>query len=77
MILEPEIQDDGVLQWELTASVIEWETEPGTVVEAYAHNGMVPGPQLRAEVGDTVRIILDAESPDGMFGMVTAMIVEP
>jgi plastocyanin len=64
VVLEPEVQDDGVLQWELTASVIEWETEPGTVVEAYAYNGMVPGPQLRAEVGDTVRIILHNELPE-------------
>ncbi len=51
VILEPEIQADGTLQWELTASVIQWETEPGTFVEAYAYNGMVPGPQLRAQVG--------------------------
>ena len=64
VILEPEVQDDGVLQWELTASVIQWETEPGTFVEAYAYNGMVPGPQLRAEVGDTVRIILNNELPE-------------
>ena len=28
-MFEPEIQPDGTLQWELTASVIEWETEPG------------------------------------------------
>jgi manganese oxidase len=62
--LEPEIQADGTLQWELTASVIEWETEPGTLVEAYAYNGMVPGPQLRAEVGDKVRIILHNELPE-------------
>jgi uncharacterized cupredoxin-like copper-binding protein len=64
VILEPEIQPDGTLQWELTASVIEWETEPGTVVEAYAYNGMVPGPQLRAEVGDRVRINLHNELPE-------------
>jgi FtsP/CotA-like multicopper oxidase with cupredoxin domain len=64
VILEPEVQADGVLQWELTASVIEWETEPGTVVEAYAYNGMVPGPQLRAEVGDRIRIILHNELPE-------------
>jgi plastocyanin len=64
VILEPEIQPDGTLQWELTASVIEWETEPGKVVEAYAYNGMVPGPQLRAEVGDRVRIILHNELPE-------------
>ncbi len=60
-ILEPEVQEDGTLEWELTASVIEWETEPGKVVEAYAYNGMVPGPQLRAEVGDRIRIILHNE----------------
>ncbi len=64
VVLDPEITDGGVLQWELTASVIEWETEPGKIVEAYAYNGMVPGPQLRAEVGDTVRIILTNELPE-------------
>jgi len=62
-VLEPEIQPDGTLQWELTASVIQWETEPGTFVEAYAYNGMVPGPQLRAEVGDHIRIILHNDLP--------------
>ena len=61
VVLEPEVGSDGVLQWELTASVVEWETEPGTFVEAYAYNGVVPGPQLRAEVGDTVRIVLHNE----------------
>ncbi len=63
-VLEPEVQPDGTLQWELTASVVEWETEPGTVVEAYAYNEMVPGPQLRAEVGDRIRIILHNELPE-------------
>lgn len=62
-VLEPEIQPDGTLQWELTASVIEWETEPGKVVEAYAYNGLVPGPQLRAAVGDKIRIILHNDLP--------------
>jgi uncharacterized cupredoxin-like copper-binding protein len=62
-VLAPEIQSDGTLQWELTASVIQWETEPGTFVEAYAYNEMVPGPQLRAEVGDRIRIILHNELP--------------
>ena len=63
-VLEPTILEDGTKQWELTASVIEWETEPGTVLEAYAYNGTVPGPQLRAEVGDRVRIILHNELPE-------------
>ncbi len=63
-VLEPTILDDGTKQWELTASVVEWETEPGVVVEAYAYNGTVPGPQLRAEVGDRIRIILHNELPE-------------
>ena len=50
-VLEPTILADGTKQWELTASVIQWETEPGMSVEAYAYNGTVPGPQLRAEGG--------------------------
>jgi FtsP/CotA-like multicopper oxidase with cupredoxin domain/plastocyanin len=62
-VLEPEVQADGTLQWELTASVIQWETEPGTFVEAYAYNGMVPGPQLHGQVGDRIRIILHNQLP--------------
>jgi manganese oxidase len=63
-VLEPEILDDGTLQWEITASVIEWETEPGIVLEAYAYNGVVPGPQLRAQIGDRVRILFTNELPE-------------
>ena len=62
-VLEPEVLDDGTLQWELTASVIEWETEPGTFVEAYAYNEVVPGPRLEAEVGDRIRIVFHNELP--------------
>ncbi|HEX7167187.1 MAG TPA: multicopper oxidase domain-containing protein [Acidimicrobiales bacterium] len=48
----------GVKQWDLTAKVVEWETEPGKKVEAWTYNGIVPGPTLRADVGDRVRIVL-------------------
>ncbi|MEO8638424.1 MAG: multicopper oxidase domain-containing protein [Chloroflexota bacterium] len=61
--LEPTILPDGTKQWELTASVLTWETEPGKSVEAWGYNGMVPGPELRAEVGDRVRIVLHNELP--------------
>jgi manganese oxidase len=63
-VLEPEILGDGTKRWELTASEIEWETEPGVVVRAFAYNGTVPGPQLRAEVGDRVQIVLHNELPE-------------
>ncbi|MGH2358054.1 MAG: multicopper oxidase domain-containing protein [Candidatus Limnocylindria bacterium] len=60
-VLEPTILDDGTRQWEITASVIEWETEPGVVLEAFAYNGTVPGPQLHAQVGDKVQVVLHNE----------------
>jgi FtsP/CotA-like multicopper oxidase with cupredoxin domain len=61
VVLEPLIGADGVKQWELTATEFEWEIEPGVFVHAMGYNGMVPGPQLRAQIGDRVRIILHNE----------------
>lgn len=55
--LEPDIVD-GVKVFELTADEIKWEVSPGEFKEAWAYNGMVPGPQIRAELGDRVRIVL-------------------
>ena len=63
-VLDPTILPDGTKQWDLTASVIQWETEPGKVQTAYAYNGTVPGPQLHAQVGDKVRIILHNNLPE-------------
>jgi len=63
VLLEPTILADGTKQWELTASVFDWETEPGKIVEAWGYNGIVPGPELRAEVGDRVQIVLHNELP--------------
>jgi manganese oxidase len=55
--LAPRVEN-GVKIFELTASVIQWEVEPGKRVEAWAYNGQVPGPQIRVREGDRVRIIL-------------------
>jgi len=44
--------------FEITASVIQWETEPGKKVEAWAYNEQIPGPQIRVREGDRVRVIL-------------------
>ncbi|HEV2754930.1 MAG TPA: multicopper oxidase domain-containing protein [Actinomycetota bacterium] len=60
-LLEPEIAADGTKVYELTADEIEWETEPGVVQEAWAYNGMVPGPTLKPELGDRVKIVLRNE----------------
>jgi FtsP/CotA-like multicopper oxidase with cupredoxin domain len=59
--LQPTIGADGAKEFELTASVFDWELEPGNVVQAWGYNEQVPGPTIRTEVGDTVRITVHNE----------------
>jgi manganese oxidase len=63
--LEPTVLDDGTKLFELVVDELEWEVEPGKVVEAVGYNGMVPGPTMRVDVGDrvTIRVVnqLDEE----------------
>jgi manganese oxidase len=62
-VLEPKLVD-GVKVFEVTASVVQWEVAPGELVEAWAYNGTVPGPLLRATEGDKIRIVLKNELPE-------------
>lgn len=64
-LLEPEILPDGTKQFELTAAITKWEVRPGEVVDAWSYNGMVPGPMIKVDVGDTVRVIFNNETPLG------------
>ena len=59
--MEPDVLADGTLLFELTADEIEWETKPGVVKQGMAYNSQIPGPQLHADLGDTVRIVLHNE----------------
>lgn len=61
--LEPP-SDGDVKVFELTCSVIEWEVTPGNRMEAWAYNGMVPGPEIRVREGETVRIVVHNELPE-------------
>ena len=55
--LEPiEVKADGTKVFDLTASVIQWEISPGEFVDAWAYNGMVPGPWIKLDLGDRVEI---------------------
>jgi len=56
--LEPRMDGDTKV-FELTCFEIMWETEEGNGRPAFAFNGMVPGPTLRATVGDPVRVIVN------------------
>lgn len=50
--------DGDVKVFELTCTEIYWEVEDGKPLPAFAYNGMVPGPEIRATEGETVRIIV-------------------
>lgn len=64
-LLEPEILPDGTKRFELTAAITPWEVEPGRVVDAWTYNGMVPGPWIRVDVGDTVEVVVHNRLPMG------------
>ncbi len=53
--------DGNTKVFALTVSKIQWETSPGKKVDAYAYNGMVPGPLLRVTEGDRVRVVVKNE----------------
>lgn len=55
---------DGAKEFHLTAKKTQWETAPGQKTEAWAFNGMVPGPTIRVTEGDRVRVILKNELED-------------
>ena len=60
-IMEPELLPDGTKVFELTADEIRWETKPGVVRDGMAYNGQIPGPQIHADLGDRIRIVLHNE----------------
>jgi FtsP/CotA-like multicopper oxidase with cupredoxin domain len=63
--LEPEVLADGTKRFELTAAIVDWEVRPGEVVQAWAYNGMVPGPRIDLDVGDRVEVEVTNELPIG------------
>ena len=54
-ILRPRLDRD-VKVFDLVCREVQWETEPGKRVRAWAYNGVVPGPQIRVREGDRIRI---------------------
>jgi manganese oxidase len=51
-----------VREYELTAEEVEIEVAPGVMYPAWAYNGQVPGPTLRATEGDRLRVVFRNES---------------
>ena len=46
-----------VREYELTAEAVEIEVAPGVMYPAWAYNGQVPGPTLRAREGDRLKVV--------------------
>ena len=61
--IEPKILADGTKQYNITAAVTDWEVSPGNVVKAWTYNGRVPGPWIRVDEGDKVKVVLKNELP--------------
>ncbi|MEZ5374990.1 MAG: multicopper oxidase domain-containing protein [Acidimicrobiales bacterium] len=65
-ILEPtEVLADGTKVFDLEASIVQWEKEPGLYVDAWAYNGMVPGPKFDLDRGDKFRVRFTNNLPMG------------
>ncbi|HSP30353.1 MAG TPA: multicopper oxidase domain-containing protein, partial [Ilumatobacteraceae bacterium] len=62
-LLEYELLPGGIKQFELTAAITKWEVSPGEFVDAWSYNGIVPGPMIKIDVGDTIRVIFNNETP--------------
>jgi FtsP/CotA-like multicopper oxidase with cupredoxin domain len=52
--LEDENPDPNIVEVTLAADRVKTSFSPGTTASAYAYNGLLPGPLLRAKVGDEV-----------------------
>ena len=63
-VLAPTVLPDGTKQFELTAAVTKWEVSPGKTVDAMTYNGTVPGPTIKVDPGDHVKIVLHNKLPE-------------
>jgi FtsP/CotA-like multicopper oxidase with cupredoxin domain len=62
-LLQPTLRD-GVKEFELSTGVVRWSILPDLEVGAYAYNGQVPGPLIRVQPKDRVRIRVKNDLPE-------------
>lgn len=62
-VLQPTNQA-GIKEFELTTGVVRWNILPDVEVGAYAYNGQVPGPMIRVEPNDRVRLRVKNDLPN-------------
>ena len=62
-VLPPKVLADGTKEFDLTAELANWEVSPGKTVHAWTFNGTVPGPWIKVNVGDKVKVVVDNKLP--------------
>jgi FtsP/CotA-like multicopper oxidase with cupredoxin domain len=62
-LLEPTVRE-GVKEFELTTARVRWHILPGVEVGAYAYNGVVPGPLIRVQPDDRMRVRVKNDLPN-------------
>jgi len=55
---------DGVKVFQLHLAPLAWEVKKGVVKQAFAINGSVPGPTIRANEGDRLRFLVKNDLPE-------------
>ena len=56
--------DPTIVEVDLTAAETTWQFTPGVDTTVYAYNGSIPGPTIRANLGDTVRVNFTNNLPE-------------
>lgn len=62
-VMAPTVLPDGTKEFDLTAAITDWEVSPGNTVQAWTYNGTVPGPTIKVDPGDHVKVVLDNQLP--------------
>jgi FtsP/CotA-like multicopper oxidase with cupredoxin domain len=60
---EMQAQVPTVREFKLVAQETNWQLTPEQIFEAWTYNGTVPGPEIRVNEGDLVRVTLKNELP--------------
>jgi len=58
------VMKDGVKEFRIEVSEFRWEYAPDKWVHVWGYNGQIPGPQVRVNEGDQVRVIVQNNLPD-------------
>ena len=57
-LLPYETTPEGVKVFRLRPAPVSWEVAPGDVKPAFAYNGTIPGPTIRVNEGDRIRVVV-------------------